>query len=163
MQRTLPDDLSLSVVCFSRSVLEFPSHYVVGLQVGKPCTCREYSNSWLPPHIIIQALLHGCINIMCRSVIYRHSAMRGPGQWVEQCNLTMLGVQVLSNRASGKNIHWLPSPSSTSSLSFAPSLSIQCLVFASNLAISTVQISVLVRIISAQTLIARLKNLCVLL
>ena len=32
-------------------------------------------------------------------------SMLGLGQWVEQCNQTMLGFQVLSNRASGKNNH----------------------------------------------------------
>ena len=34
--------------------------------------------------------------------------MLGLGQWVEQCNLTMLALQVLAHRASGKNILRLP-------------------------------------------------------
>ena len=34
---------------------------------------------------------------MCRSCCIRPSAMPGLGHCVEQCNLTMLGFQVLSN------------------------------------------------------------------
>ena len=42
---------------------------------------------------------------MQRSVLYQASAMLGLGQWVEQCNLTMLGVQVLSNIYTGIYIY----------------------------------------------------------
>ena len=74
---TLFDDLTLNVMFFSWkqlpstlnkipyfhvniSVSKFVLHYVVGVQVVQPCTCKEYENtytSWLLPRIGIQPLV----------------------------------------------------------------------------------------------------------
>ena len=61
--------------------------------------------------------------------------MLGLGQWVEHCNLTMLGVKVLSHMASGYCS--LVSLSLTSlslpPLSLSPSLTTQCLAFVTSI------------------------------
>ena len=52
-------------------------------------------NSWLLPCITTQPLQHHKASICKCQYSIRPSAMLGLGQWVEQCNLTMLGFQVL--------------------------------------------------------------------
>ena len=84
----------------NNSTCTFPIHYDVRYQVVQPCTRTEYLNaynSWLLPHIKIQSLqYHDGIN-MCRSVLYQTFSYARLGH-VEQCNLAMLGFQVLLER-----------------------------------------------------------------
>ena len=54
-------------------------------QVVQPCTCKEYItayNSWLLPHITIQALQHHDDLNYTDQYCIRSSAMLGLGQWL---------------------------------------------------------------------------------
>ena len=91
------------------------SHYVTKHQVIQPCTCKEYTIVGYFP--ISQSKL---CNIMMPSIMYRSVlyCMLGLGQWVEQCNQTMLGFQ-FRPIASGRNFFCF---------SLSPSLATQCLM-----------------------------------
>ena len=86
------------------STCKFPfqnllSHFVLGHQVVKPCTYKQYILYiyTILGYFLISQSNH--YNIMMASVCtdqycIRPSAMLGLGQWVEQCNLTMLGFPI---------------------------------------------------------------------
>ena len=78
--------------------------------------CSTLHNSWLLPHVTIQPLEAICND----QYSVRPSALLG--QCVEICNLTMLGFQMLTYRASAKCFYHLL-------LSLSPSLTTQCLAF----------------------------------
>ena len=76
------------------SVSESVIHCVVGHRVVQPCTCKEYIILGYFP--ILQS---NHDNIMMTSICTdqyctRPSAMLGLGQWVEQCNQSMLAFLV---------------------------------------------------------------------
>ena len=83
--QNLPSIILQDIVLFYFDQLEF-------------CRDTRTYKSWLLPHITIQH--HDGIKHAYHYSI-RPSTMLGLGQWVEQCNLTMLRVHVLSNRISG--------------------------------------------------------------
>ena len=90
---------SLQVLCTSTGAFPFQnlsSHYVVGYQV-----------------VTILPIKHHEVTDQYR---IRSAAMLELGQWVEQCNLTMLGLQICL-----KHIYFC--------VSLSPLLTIQCLAF----------------------------------
>ena len=84
-------------------------HYLVGHQVVQPCTCKNIFlyNSWLLLHITIQHYNIMMASLCTGQYCIRPSALLGLGQWVEQCNLTMLGYQVLFHMTSFNVLHSL--------------------------------------------------------
>ena len=75
------------------SISEFVYHYVIGHQFVQHCTCKKQMHTILGYVPISQS------NIMMASskdlYCLRHSAMLKLGQWVKQCNSTMLGCNIL--------------------------------------------------------------------
>ena len=92
----LPIMCELTLPTFLLTLLiHTPIFYSVVVHLGRNC---EPLRNIYTIHGYFSILLSNHYNIMMASLCTDlSSTMLGLGQWVEQCNLTMLGFQVLSN------------------------------------------------------------------